>query len=378
MNIMYRKLPVVAFLIMSAVTVQSQKSRVLSVIQLIESGKYSEAKEGIELAVWNDKTSGWGRTYYARGLLCQKAYEEGTEKKDDKLTSLYPDQLNVAYSSYEKALDLNPGNRVTSAIGSQYYALANDFQALGTVYYKKKQYTKALDAFEHALVVCSSPLIAVKIDTNLVYNTALAAFWAGEWDQAINHLTGLNDDGYSPESALLLYRAYIHQGDSLEAEKVLYGAIENYEDDQELVLQLADLLVVEQRMEEAVAVLDDACLGHPANPLFPWTRGLIYEKQGMYQEAILSLNLALEESPGEAGINYDLGICYFNLGVSSEEKALVITEKKQYQTVREEARKQFMLAVEYFEKTRELDPEYSDVASRLALLQRHLQLDGER
>jgi tetratricopeptide (TPR) repeat protein len=375
---MSRKLPVFILLIMSAVAVYSQKSRVLSVIQLIESGKYSDAKEAIELAVWNDKTSGWAPTYYARGLLCQKAYEEGMEKKDDKLTSLYPDQLNVAYSSYEKALDLNPGNRVTSAIVSQYYALANDFQILGTALYKRKQYSKAVEAFEHTLMVCSSPLIAVKVDTNLVYNTALAAFGAGDWDKAISYLTGLNDDRYSPGSALLLYQAYIQQGDSLEAEKVLYDAVEDYEDDQELVLQLSDFLVREERMEEAIEVLDNACLGHPENPLFPWTRGLIYEKLGMYQEAIHSLNLALQESPEEAGINYGLGICYYNLGVSSEEKALVITDREQYQTVREEARRQFMQAVDYLEKTRELDPEFPDVASRLVLLEHHLQLDRER
>jgi len=66
------------------VMVSGQKSRVLSVFQLIESEKYDEAKEDIELAVWNDKTSKWHRTYYAKGLLCQKAFEAGFEKSDTK------------------------------------------------------------------------------------------------------------------------------------------------------------------------------------------------------------------------------------------------------------------------------------------------------
>ena len=93
----------------------AQKSRVLAVFQMIDQGKYEEAREAIELAVWNDKTSRWYRTYYAKGLLCQTAYEEGYPKKDKKKTTLYPDQLYVAYASYEKALDLDNRKKLKDA-----------------------------------------------------------------------------------------------------------------------------------------------------------------------------------------------------------------------------------------------------------------------
>ena len=48
--------------------------------------KYEEAKEAIELAVWNDKTSRWPRTYYAKGLLCQTAFEAGLKRMTQKTT----------------------------------------------------------------------------------------------------------------------------------------------------------------------------------------------------------------------------------------------------------------------------------------------------
>ena len=85
---------------------EAQKSRVLAVFQMIDQAKYTEAREAIELAVWNDKTSRWFRTYYAKGLLCQTAYEDGYSKNDKKKTTIYPDQLYVAYASYEKAIEL--------------------------------------------------------------------------------------------------------------------------------------------------------------------------------------------------------------------------------------------------------------------------------
>jgi tetratricopeptide (TPR) repeat protein len=372
---MNRSLLVGLVLLTLPVALYSQKSRVFSVIQLIESGKYTEAKEAIELAVWNDKTSRWSRTYYAKGLLCQKAYEQGIEKNDEKLTSLYPDQLIVAHSSYEKALELGPGNRIRSAISVHYYSLANLFKSQGSAYYRNKQYSKALKAFEHALLVNNSSVIESSMDTSLVFNTALAAFESRNWEKAISYLTGLNDDGYSPESAILLYRSYMHQGDSIEAEMVLKEAIGYYESDEDLVMQLVDHLVDDHRLEEAIEILSEAGIRHPDHSVFPWTRGLLYEKLERNEEAIQSLLLALELSPEEPGILYGLGICHFNLGVSYEENARNISNRIAYQQVREEARKQFLIAIDYLEKTKSLNPEYRGVSSRLALLHQYLQLE---
>lgn len=365
----------IALLLAFSPLVSGQKSRVLSAIQLIESAKYSEAKESIDLAVWNDRTAEWSRTYYAKGLLCQRAYEAGKEKKDEKLYTLYPDQLIVAYDSYEKALDLNPGNRIIKAIAKNYYGLANDFQTEGKEHYRAREYSQALEAFEHALLVTRSHLVSVKIDTSLVYNTALAAFQASNWEKAIGYLTGLNEDRYGPEAALLLYRAHLHQEDTLSAEEVLTGASDLYNSDEEIVLHLTDLLVSADRTEEAVTVLDTAAQRHPEDAIFPWTRGLVLEKTDRYEEAISSLDQALELAPDEAGIHYGLGICYYNLGVNDEERARRITDNRAYMKVMEEARNHFLKAVEYLENSRELDPGQPGIHSRLNLLYQHLQLE---
>ena len=366
---------IILFLLSVAVAVHGQKSRVLSVIQLIESEKYTEARESIDLAVENDRTSEWNRTYYAKGLLCQKAYEAGKEKKDEKLYTLYPDQLIVAYTAYEKALKLNPGNRIITAIAKNYYTLANDFQSEGKEHYRAREYSKALNSFEYALLITQSHLVSVKTDTSLIYNTAMAAYQAGKWDKAVGYLTGLNEDSYDPEVALLLYRAHLHQGDSLMAEKVLKEGVGRYTGDEEIVLQLTDLLVADNRVEEAVEVLDSAAAMHPDSAVFPWTRGLVLEESERYDEAILSLKQALELAPEEAGIHYSLGICYYNLGVSDEERARMITDNRAYMEVMEVARKNFLEAVKYLEQARKLDPGHSRTNSRLNVLYQHLQLD---
>ena len=72
---------VILVLLSLTLSVSGQKSRVLAVKQMIDAAKYDEAKEAIEQAVRNDRTSNWHRTYYTQGLLCQTAYEAGVESK---------------------------------------------------------------------------------------------------------------------------------------------------------------------------------------------------------------------------------------------------------------------------------------------------------
>lgn len=356
------------------VTAGAQKSRVLSVFQMIEAGKYEEAKEAIELAVWNDKTSKWPRTYYAKGLLCQKAFESGFEKNDTKKTNLYPDQLVVAYNAYQKALELDSGSRLTSTITQLYYSLANDFQQLGTKHYAQKEYTKALGAFEHALLISKSPLLSVDTDTSLVYNTAMAAYEAGNWEKAISYLTGLNDDGFSANVALLLYKAHVNNGERQLGEEVLLSAVEKYNSDEQIIMQLVDLLVETNRAEQAVQILDSALVSRPDYYPFPWTRGLILQRINRYDRAIESLYLASKLAPEEAGIYYDLGICYYNRGVEINESARQINNNAQYQATRKEATEQFQEAVKWLEKAYEMDADDQQTISRLYQLYYQLQM----
>ena len=358
----------------AAVTADGQKSRVLSVFQLIETGKYEDAKEAIELAVWNDKTSRWPRTYYAKGMLCQKAFESGFAKNETKKTNLYPDQLFMAYDSYEKALELDSRKKIHSLIEIQYYSLANSFLKLGERHYQKGEYSKAMKAFEHALLISKSPLVSVETDTSLVYNTAMAAYESKNWEKAISYLSGLQEDGYSPNTALLLQKAYEESGDSASAENVLMEGVEQYNYNQEIVLELVDLFVGNSRVEEAITLLNSAVEQDPENHLFPWTRGLLHLQQEEYERGIKDLTLANEMQPAEALITYNLGIGYYNMGVEISEASRHIRNNSEYQKARQDARNNFQQAVVWLEKAYESDPGHQPTISKLQQLYHRLQM----
>jgi len=358
-----------------AVAASAQKSRVLSVLQMIESKKFTEAKEAIELAVWNDRTANWHRTYYAKGLLCQSAYEEGKAKKNDKLTSLYDDQLYLAWESYEKALELDAREKLYSIIGKKYYSLSNAFRQLGQEHYAKKEYKEAFKAFEHALLVINSDLVKVEADTNLVYNTALSAYNSQNWQKAIAYLSGLHKDSFSTDASLLLVNAYLNEADTLQAEEVLLDGLERFNYSETLVMYYVNWLTDNGRNEDAIKVLEEAIEKHEDNFRFHWALGLVHSDLENYLQAIESLEKATKLSqdvPPE--LYYQVGVSYYNVGIDLREEALQITENKKYMEVREQYMSQFREAVKWLELSYELDPGNENTIKHLYQLYYQLQM----
>jgi tetratricopeptide (TPR) repeat protein len=364
----------VALLLGSLSFTYSQRSRVMAVYTMIDQGKYEEAKEDIELAAWNDRTARWPRTYYAKGLLCQTAYEEGIKLGDSKRTTLYPDQLYVAYTAYERALALDVSGRLKTLISQRYYYLYNDFEKLGTQHFQKKEYDKALSAFEQALIINNSDLVEADIDTSMVYNAALAAYESSNWEKAVAFLAGLHEAGYDPSVGILLYRAHMKLGDTASAEQVLVDGLELYHYDTQVLIYLVTTYMDSGRIGEAIQVLDRAIAQRPGEYLFPWSRGMIHERNREYDLAIEDFNKALSLSPDNPKICYHMGLIYYNQGVELREQSLTISDNMQYRRIKTRVAEEFREAVKWFEKSYELDPDDEETVSRMQQLYYQLQM----
>jgi tetratricopeptide (TPR) repeat protein len=373
------KYSIVTFLLLGlAISLSAQKSKVLAVTQMIDAEKYDEAKDAIELALLNYKTSKWPRTYFTKGLLCQTAYEAGVEKKDTKKTNLYPDQLFVAYDSYEKALELDGSERLHTSIRQNYFLLDNDFRSLGEECYRRGEYEGALNAFEHALLIGNSELLSAKTDTNLVYNTAMAAYECKNWGKAIEYLTGLHEDGYSASASLLLAISYVKVGDTLRAEEVMIKGLEIYQYEDSIVMYLVNQMVNADKMEHAIGILDRAIDAKPENFRFYWARGLVYQEMNNNEEALKSFLIADESSPGSAELYYHIGVCYYNMGIDLRQSALQISENDSYLEARKQYLEKFVEAVKWLEQSYELNPSNQETVSTLYNLYDRLQMDEKQ
>lgn len=353
--------------IAAALQVNAQKSKVLATFHLIEDEKYKEAKEAIEEAIEEESTKFWPRTWYARGYLAQTAYEKGKKENDKKKFELYSDQLYVAYESYEKVLNLDSRKRFNDQLAPMYVLLANDFQKLGEKNYKNGNFKEAFRAFSHAIKITESSIVTAEPDPNLIYNAALSAYKSENWKKAIEHFNLLNKEKYAAHIPHLLSNIYLEQADSVSAREVLSEGIEDYEKNEELVLLLADLYYNSNDVKEAISTLEKASEKADTSHIFPYTMGVIYQKDEQYKKAIEAYELALSRTKEgkEFEIYKNMGISYYNIGVEIQQKARAIVNRQAYQREKEKAADAFKSAVDAFEKAYKEDPERQEVITRL-------------
>ena len=371
-----RFLSIVALMVFAGCSVLSplQKSKLISVFHLIETSKYNEAKGVVEELITDEEFAEWDRTWYARGLLAQTAYREGVRRNDRRMRELYPDQLYVAFESFEKALALDKRGRREKQLLPKYILLANDLQVMGEQHFRAGRHAEALRAFEHALQIKELPIMALPTDTNLLFNTALAAYESKNWEQAAQHLERLHQMNHSPNVAHLLFNAFLQKDDDDAAERVLTEGIANYDEREELVLLLADFYFARNQKQHALQTLDQAIEKDPENAVYHNTKGLIYQKTGDYHQAILAYYDAVEHAPDDLMILVNIAICYYNIGVEIEESSRVITNSRMVQSERARSVAAFDSAVTWLDKVYEKEPEDRNLLQSMYQLYRYLRI----
>ncbi|MBE0663231.1 MAG: tetratricopeptide repeat protein [Bacteroidales bacterium] len=343
-----------------------QKRKLIAVYHLIETAKYAEAKIEVEELIDDKEAAQWPKTWYTRGVLSQIAYREGIRKNDRKLSELYPDQLYVTLESFNHTLALDKSGRFEKQLAPRYILLANDFQVLGERHFGSKKYAEALRAFEQALAISEKPVFSLQADTNLLYNTALAAFESKNWDKAIIYFGRLHDQRHSANVAHLLFKAHLQKGDTLAAEKVMAEGIERYEDDHELVLLLSDLYFTRNDTAAALLTLEDAIRENPDRQIFHYTKGLIYQKTGRYTDAIASYNEAIVLAPAELMAYVNIATCYYNIGVGIDENARSIMNGTRAREEKAKSTAAYETAVSWLEKAYATNPKDKEILAKLS------------
>jgi tetratricopeptide (TPR) repeat protein len=343
----------------------AQKSKVIGVFQLIEKGKHAEAKGIIEDATKRKGTQHWPRTWYARGLNCQNAYRKGLEKNNKDLYELYPDQLYVAYGSFERTRHLDKRGSYNKRLAPRYVLMANDFRVLGEKHFNNEQYEEALRAFEYTLRIYNSPILNAQPDTNLLYNTALSAYKSGNWNDAIRYLNMLDEKNFSPIVPHLLYAIYLGQSDTASAQNALFQGIQKYKDNEELVLLLANLHCEKKEEEKAIETLNAAFEKDTSNYIFPYTIGLIHQKREEYNKAIDVYKKALDLPGDTVKLLMGIATCYYNIGAELDQVARTITNNYKYLEAKEKSDAAFDSAIKWLEKAYAIDKNNQEVISKM-------------
>ncbi|MFO7722541.1 MAG: hypothetical protein R6V49_04880 [Bacteroidales bacterium] len=351
-----------------------QQRKLISVFHLIETAKYSEAKGLVEELVNDPRTAQRARTWYARGLLCQSAYMAGMKKNDLKLTELYPDQLFVAYESYEKALSLDKVGRTERQIIPGLIYLANEFQGAGEKHYSEKRYGEALRAYEQALRITLNPLLSVRVDTGLIYNAGLAAYQARDWEKSVRYLGRLHAHRTSANVTHLLAEVHLFAGDTTAAIKVLSQGIDHYSDPESLVLMMSGLLFRSGDVTGAVTLLEQAMAKDTVSWLIPYNKGLVLQKTGRFVQAVETYKKAFARAQDKPEISLNLATCYYNIGVEIEENTRTLTSSTAVRDEKDRSLEAYREAEYWVNKAWEQQPADPVVKIKLDQLARSLRI----
>ncbi|MEZ5000217.1 MAG: tetratricopeptide repeat protein [Bacteroidales bacterium] len=349
----------------------AQKGKVASALNFIEAGNLDKAKEAIDRAEVNEKTKDWGRTYYAKARLAQASYES----TDAKMKKLFTDPLLVAYENYLKAIKLDDKGSIEKLVTLQVGQLGNDFLVWAGEEFDAENYDKSLAAFETLIDLQQKDFYISTLDTVLLFNAGIVSINAKQYDKAINYFNRCIEMGHGEAAPYeYLNSIYITLGDNENAERVLVEAFEKYPEAQNVLLSLIQFYLVNEMDQEAFSYIQKAMAADPGNYRLFWAEGVLYMKQDKLEEATVALGKSIEIEPDFFDTQYNMGVCYYNMGVNMFDKANEIMDNAKYNAAVEEAKKVFAKAIPYMERALELKDDDLDTMKSLKELYYRLQM----
>jgi tetratricopeptide (TPR) repeat protein len=348
------------FLLIAAVSISlgamSQKGKVTSALSYIDQGALDKAKEAIDQALVNESTATWFNTYFAKGKLCQASYKSD----NPKFKAFYTDPLAEAYSSYEKAMELDPKGSVKKKIITNmiYNSLAIDLYSEGSAKFEAKDYSGALKSFQTQIAITESDKYAGAIDTGMYYNAGLAAVNSAKYTDAIKYFQKCAEMKYLGITPYYqIYESYMGLGDTVKAESTLKNLPTLFPNDKTITLQLIDLYIKSNKNDEALKYIKVAKETDPNNYSLFFAAGIIYLNQNKFDDAIAELTKSIEIKADMYDTQYGLGVAYINKAAEMFVKANDILDVKKYTDAIDQANSVYSKALPYMEKAHELKPD---------------------
>lgn len=383
----------------------AQKAEVVSAFNYNKaferSLKCSELQNGlasINKATEDATTKEWAKTWYYRGnlyfnVLASKSSKESCANLDadalEKCTDSYMKALTLNFQDPQlKSLDLekeadlmkffsaiqsqskvDDETYTMDIIGRKFPGLAGEYGNKGIGEFQSKNYKAAQESFGKSMLLSQ---FTGKMDTMMLYNTALASDLGGENETAKQLYDALimlkyNVDGNGPSLYRSMANIYKKEGNDAKAQEYIKKGRSAYPNDYNLIVTELDGYLASGKHAEALENLNLAITNNPKNEVLYFARGTVYENLKQQDNAIKDYSKAIELKPDYYDAHFNLGAYYFNSGAEkiNEANKLPYNETKKFDALKAEAKVLFEKAIPSIEKAHELNPADVDTANML-------------
>jgi len=331
-----KKISILSATLLAAMTLSAQETVVKDAEKAMKSGKsFAEVVSIITPATENPETSQKAITYYIPGKAAFKNYDDmlgkrqlGMFKQEDPKTPeifhTMAKDLVGGYDYYIKALSLDTvidakgktKTKYSKEIVNTLVGHHTDFNTAALDFWNVKDYENAYRSWDIYLTMPGNPALAKDIkvapDTiiaEIMYNQALAAWQANQFDKATKAFINAFNKGYDKEQ-LFQYGAAVAEN-AKDMDSYLFFVNkggELYPENTNFINLLINYYLKSDKLDEAITSIDNAIASNPQNAQYHALKGIIYDNKKMPEEAMKCYTKALELNPENAIANFYYGV----------------------------------------------------------------------
>jgi len=362
-----------------------QKKVVKSAERSFKKGDYQEALTDIDAALQDAETGQDPNTHMVRGKIKTMMFESD-ESNDQSTVSTGREALNA----FERAMELDGNNR-SSKVGKEIYkdvlpGMPENLQGQGVMRLKASSLDKAVERYEEDDMDLAHSFFALAADidpadTSIVFNAGYTANMIENHDAAKRYFSQLIEDkDYNKLNAyyFLIQIASGVEKDQDEAYRLVNEARAVYPDDKGLQEFEIQLLLQLDKMDEALASIEEALKTDPEDTAIRLRYGYLKEQAGDLEGALQEYKRTVDTDPNFFEGNYYTGAIYLDRarGIITEVNNLADEEwEKKSDAMLKEADDLYKNSVPYFTKASELKPENTEILE--ILFQIHTRLDNK-
>jgi tetratricopeptide (TPR) repeat protein len=355
----------------------AQNANVVNAYNYMRNGELAKAAEYIDMAIQDPKTGVAEKTWRYRGDI----YRLILENEDAAIQAQFPDAMDRAVESYIKATELDTKNSYRTenirALGSLQGRALND----GNDAFTGKNYDQAIAMYGQSERIAKA---FGQVDTNAVFNSALAYESKGDSENAIRRYREAIEIGYNKPEVYRYIASLQRRNNDLDAAiATAREGRQRFPDDKDLILDEMSFLLAADRSDEAEETVKLALQKDPNNAILYSVQGSLFDgkanpKEGpapeeaemlkWYEEAERAYKKSIELDPKFFDAYFNVGVLYNNRAAFEYEKCNSIKADAEYMKCKKGADEIYLKAVPYFEKAHELRPDDNQTIQQLMKL----------
>lgn len=373
---------VLSFIVFTSV-VNAQNSKVTTAANARYAGEYDKAKQAIDEAILNEKTSVQAKTWVIRGDIHNDIAKDTSGKYSN-----IANPLDAAFESFKTALTMEDSKNYKVKVAEGLFTTYNLYFMKGLDAYNAGNIEDAYKNFYMAnqanMIQMDANPLAI-LDTGVFYNMGLMAERLGKNAEAIAVYQKLLDIKYEDKDLYTkLSNLYTEGGRPDEALKILEAGRAAMPNDKDIMIAELNYYINANKLDILVTKLESAIALDPKNTdlyfVLGTTHGELIKLDSTngkmhFDAAIVAYDKALALDPNRFDINLNAGALFYNTAIEMNKvmNALPLEKEKEYEALKVDRNKLYSRALPYFENAYKIDPTNTDCM--LALKEIYVRLD---